>query len=309
MLYLSLILSTMLMYSTPLIFASLGGIISENSGVVNIGLEGMMCIGAFFGAAAANFFGNPWLGFLVGGLAGAVFGLLHAIASITFRADQVVSSIAINLLAPGLAIFFCKIFYDGSAMTPLVEHKIPLYLDGLFKQGSFLDNVFNVYATTYLAFICVFAMWYVLYKTKYGLRIRAVGEHPHAAATLGVSVYRVRYACVILSGFFAGLGGASLSLGIVSNFSQTLISGQGFIALAAVIFGQWKPQGAMLASLFFGLCTSIVVFLGNPVINLNLSSQLLSTIPYISTLVILIFVGNKSIAPAADGIVYVKDSR
>ena len=235
---LAIILSTTLMYSTPLIFTALGGIFSENSGIVNIGIEGMMTIGAFAGAAAGYMLGNPWLAFIIGGLAGGLFALVHALATVTFNADHTISGVAINLLAPGVALFASKIMFDGATMTPTIpmEQKIPRPLNGLFPSGSILDTIFNAYAT-----------WYVLYKTKFGLRIRAVGEHPGAADTLGISVAKTRYAAVIISGILAGLGGASMSLAVVSSFRPTLISGHGYIAMAAVIFGKWRPQWAMAA--------------------------------------------------------------
>lgn len=306
----AILISTTLMYSTPLIFTSLGGVFSENSGVVNIGLEGMMTIGAFTGASVAVFTGNPWFAFLCAGLAGGIFALFHAIASVSLNADQVISGIAINFLAPGIAIFLSKVLFDGSTMTPSIplDQKMPRYLNGLLPQG-FIDTIFNTYATTYLAFIFVALTWFVLYRTKFGLRLRAVGEHPKAADTLGINVYRVRYLCVILSGILAGFGGASMSLAIVSTFRPTLVSGQGFIALAAMIFGKWKPQGAMLASLLFGFANGLVVFLGNPNIGIQVPESLLSMLPYLITLVVLVLFVGKANGPAANGLPYEKGER
>ncbi|WP_276572121.1 ABC transporter permease [Crassaminicella indica] len=303
------ILGTTLMYSTPLIFAALGGVISENSGVVNIGLEGMMTLGALVGATVGYFTGNPWLGLLCAGLAGGLLAILHAIASITFGADQVVSGIAINFLGPGIALFLSRIFFEGATMTKSIDldNKIPRPLDGIFQQNSFFDLVFNQYATVYIALLLVFIVWYMLYKTKLGLRIRAVGEHPKAADTLGINIYKIRYFSVILSGIFAGFGGAAMSLAVVSNFRPTLISGQGFIALAAMIFGKWKPQGAMWACLLFGAAQGIVVFLGSTAI--SISSQILAMLPYIITLLVLIGFVGKSAGPAANGVPYEKGER
>lgn len=315
---LAIILSTTLMYSTPLIFASLGGVFSENAGVVNIGLEGMMTIGAFAGAAAAVYTGNPWLGFLIAGLAGGLFAFLHGLATIKYNADHVVSGIAINLAAPGFALFMCRRLFNGSAMTtPLdLDKKLPKLFDMIIGKeaasaynDSFLGIVFNSYVSVYIAFGLVLLGWYILYKTKLGIRIRAVGEHPRAADTLGINVYNIKYICVILSGVLAGFGGASMSLAVVSSFRPTLISGQGFIALAAMIFGKWTPQGAMLASLLFGASTGLSIFLGNPEIGLNVSENILSMAPYIITLVVLIlFVGNAN-GPAANGKPYEKGER
>ena len=304
----ALILGTTLMYSTPLIFTSLGGVISENSGVVNIGLEGMMVVGAFAGAAVGYYMGNPWIAFLAAGLAGGLFGLLHAIACVSFNADQIVSGIAINFLGPGLSLFLSRIFFSGATMTLSIDlnNKMPRPFNTIFTQDTFMYYFLgNRYATVYVALIMVAIVWFVLYKTRLGLRIRAVGEHPTAADTLGVNVSKIRYMAVIASGVFAGFGGAAMSLAIVSNFRPTLISGHGFIALAAMIFGKWKPQGALLACLLFGSAQGLSVFLGQ-FQNLNVPSQFLSMLPYILTLVILVSFVGKSVAPAADGIPYEK---
>ncbi len=303
------ILGTTLMYATPLIYTALGGVISENAGVVNIGLEGMMTIGAFTGAAVGYFTGNPWLAFIAAGLAGGFLALFHAIASVSFAADQVVSGIAINFLGPGLALFLSRIFFEGATMTKSISlnDKIPRPFNGIFPQNSILDLIFNQYATVYLAFFLVFIVWYSLYKTKFGLRLRAVGEHPKAADTLGVNVYKIRYWAVILSGVFAGFGGAAMSIAVVSNFRPTLISGQGFIALAAVIFGKWKPQGAMLAALLFGGAQGLTVYLGGT--GIQVSSQILAMLPYVITLIVLIGFVGKAVSPAANGVAYEKGER
>lgn len=301
------LLGTTLMYATPLIFTSLGGTISENSGVVNIGLEGIMFMGAFIGAGIGYYTHSGWIGFLAAGAVGGLFGLLHAVACISFSADQVVSGIAINFLGPGFALLLSRLMFDGAAMTlPLpLDEKITRPLNGLFPQNSFFDVILNRYSTVFLAFFLVFVVWFVLYKTRLGLRIRSVGEHPEAAATLGIDVYKIRYLSVIMSGVFAGFGGAAVSVAIVSQFRITLISGQGFIALAAMIFGKWKPQGAMWACLLFGLAQAIVVFM--PRTGLEVSSQLLSMLPYILTMVLLVVFVGKSVAPSADGKIYEKN--
>ncbi|MBZ2174185.1 ABC transporter permease [Schnuerera sp. xch1] len=306
------------MYSAPLLYTSLGGVLSENSGVVNIGLEGMMTIGAFAGAAVAYFTQNPWIGFVAAAIAGGLLALLHAVACVTFTADHVVSGIAINFIGPGLALFLTKIFFDGAAMTiPLdLDHKIPRPLNGFFSSISVsndilkeivgtLDSIFNQYATVYIAFILVFVIWFVLYKTKIGLRIRSVGEHPRAADTLGINVYAVKYLAVILSGVLAGLGGAAMSIAVVSNFRAALISGQGFIALAAMIFGKWRPQGAMWGCLLFGAAQGLSIYLGGT--TLGISSQLLAMLPYIITLIVLMLFVGESNGPAANGQPYEKN--
>ncbi|QUY64073.1 ABC transporter permease [Helcococcus kunzii] len=284
------IIAITIMYSTALIFGGLGDMISERSGVVNIGIEGMMSIGAFTGAAVGYATANPWIGFLAGGLAGALFGLLHAIASVTFRANQTVSGVAINMLGAGSALFLSKIIF-GKADTPILEKKLPV--------------IFKIPSTAIIALLLMIFLWVFIYKTKWGLRLRAVGEHPAAADTLGINVYRTRYLAVITSGFLSGLGGASVTMSLVSNYSPTAIAGQGFIALAAVIFGKWTPHGTFGAAILFGFAQALTVILGGKSV---IPSEFISMIPYVLTLVVLVFLG-KSEAPKADGVPYVKGAR
>ena len=303
------ILSITLLYSAPLIYTALGGVISENGGVVNIGLEGMMSIGAIVGATVGFYSGNPWLAFLCAGLGGIALSLIHAVATVNLAADHVVSGIAINLLGPGLALYLCRLFFDGAAMSKAIpyQNKLPMVFKGIFTSErigrypilKYLDIIFSQYVIVYIAFALVFISWFVLYKTKLGLRIRAVGEHPRAAETLGVNAYAIKYIAVLTSGFLAGLGGGAMSLAVVSNFRETLISGQGFIALAAVIFGGWRPQGALLACLLFGAAQGLSIFLGS--IGIQIDTNLLSMIPYILTLVVLVLFVKGSKAPSADG--------
>lgn len=283
-----LILSTALMYATPLIFAALGGVLSERSGIINIGLEGLMTLGAFVGSLVAYKTANPWLGFLAGGLASLVLVLPHAIASIWLRANQVVSSMALNFIGPGLSLFLCRFFFDGSSTTPVLDlsQKLPLVLD-------------SVYVTTAIAILAVLLIHFIFYYTFWGLSLRAIGEHPKAIQSFGIKVEFYRLIAVSLSGFLAGLGGASMSLAIVSNFRATLISGQGFIALAAMIFGRWTPIGALIAALFFGLGQSLSVALGAT--GIELSSELVSMLPYVMALVALKFMAKNSSAPKALG--------
>ncbi len=301
-----IILGITLMYSAPLIYTALGGVISENAGVVNIGLEGMMTFGAFVGAAVGYYYQSPWIAFLAAGLAAGVLALLHGLACITFSADHIISGIAINFIGPGLALFLSRIFFDGAAMTkPIpVDAKIPRSLNGVFSN-NFLNNVFNQYDTVYLAFVLVFVFWFLLYKTKLGLRIRSVGEHPKAADTLGVNVNRTKYIAVFLSGIMAGFGGAAMSIAVVSNYRVTLISGQGFIALAAMIFGKWKPQGALLACLLFGASQGLSVYLMSS--GINIPHKILDMAPYLITLLALVLFVGEGNGPAANGESYEKN--
>ena len=302
---LGLLINATLIATPPLLYAALGSCFSERSGVVNIGIEGMMSIGAFVGAVVALATGRPWFSFFCGGLAGAAFGLIHAIACVTYGADQTISGTAINFLAPGLAVFLCKAMFDNASDTPPLDtaSKLPKLFDGVFPAGSFMANVFSTYAAAYLSFVVVAIVWFVFYKTRFGLRVRAVGGHPKACDTLGINVFRIRYICVILSGFLAGLGGAYVTLATVNQFRPVVIVGQGFIAIAAVIFGKFTPQGAMKACLLFGLCSGVKVLAsaGNKV-----SPNLISMIPYVVTIIVLVlFVGHGRV-PAANGKPYVK---
>lgn len=300
----TLLIGVTLMYSTPLIFGALGGVISERSGVINIGIEGMMTIGAFVGAAVGYYSGNPWMGIICAGLAGGVLASIHALAAITFKADQTISGVAINLLGPALALFLCRLSFDGATMSYPVKNKLPKIM-GTGVKG--IRANLNVDVMVIIALLLAVAMWFVLYRTKWGLRILAVGENPAAADTLGINVYKTRYLCVILSGILAGIGGATVTLGIVAQFSQTSISGQGFIGLAAVIFGKWKPQGAYKACLIFGFAQALTVVMGGGA--LAVPSEILAMLPYILTIIILILFVGKSVAPRADGIAYVKGKR
>jgi simple sugar transport system permease protein len=289
----ALLIGITLMYSAPLIFGALGGVVSERSGVVNIGIEGMMTIGAFTGAAVGYYSGNAWLGFLAAGIAGGIMALLHAVASITFNADQTISGIAINLLGAGFSLFTCRLLFEGATMTKPVATKLP--------------KVFGVDITVFIALLITVVIWFILYKTKWGLRIRAVGEHPAAADTLGISVTATRYVCVMISGILAGFGGASMTLAIIAQFTPSAISGQGFIALAAVIFGKGTPHGAYGACLLFGFAQALTVVLGGG--TFAIPSQILAMLPYILTIVVLILFVGKSVAPKADGVPYEKGTR
>ncbi len=202
---LGIILFATLAYSTPLLYGALGSCFSEVSGVVNIGIEGMMTAGAFTGTVIAYFTGNPWIGFLCGGLAGAFFGMLHAIATVNLGADQTIAGTAINMLGPGIVIMLAKFMFNSTDTSPLAaSQKMSKLFSGIFDTattfGRFMDNVFATYASTYLVFIAVLIVWFVFYKTRFGLRLRACGEHPQACETLGINVIGMRFACVCISG-------------------------------------------------------------------------------------------------------------
>ena len=306
LLKIALFISDTLLFATPLLFTALGGMFTEKAGVTNIGLEGMMTIGAFAGAAVGYFTKSALLGFLAGGVAASLVALIHAVVSITFGADQVVSGIAINFIGPGVWLFICSLLFDGAKQTIPVaegEGKMIKIFDNL-TGVDFIDKVLGQYVTTYVALGLVILISIYLYKTKFGLRLIAVGEHPKAAETLNVNVYLYRYFAVIISGLLAGFGGATMSLATVSNFSQSLVSGHGFIALVAVIFGKWKPYGVLGACLFFGAAQELAILL--PSLNINIPESILPMVPYISTLLVLIFFVGKSKGPSSAGVPYIK---
>ena len=306
---LGVIIYATLLYTPPLLFAALGSCFSEVSGTVNIGIEGMMTAGAFTGTVVAYFTGSPWLGFFCGGCAGMFFAALHALATVKLGADQTISGTAINFLAPGVAIMVAKAIFNSTDTTPLpTSSKIPLLFNGVFDTntvfGTFMKNVFTNYASTYLVFIAVAVVWFIFYKTRFGLRLRACGEHPQACETLGINVIGMRFLCVCISGFLSGLGGACVTMATTNQFRPISIVGQGFIAIAAVIFGKFRPQGAMLGCLLFGLCTGLKVVIGTS--SATVSAQLISMIPYVVTVLVLILFVGKSHTPAANGKPYIK---
>ncbi|PPA72004.1 ABC transporter permease [Jeotgalibacillus proteolyticus] len=310
-----ILVKSMLFASAPLIFTALGGVISERSGVVNIGLEGLMVIGAFsavvFNITFASAFGaaTPWVALLIAMGIGGLFSLIHAVASITFRADHVVSGVAINFLALGLGVYLVKAWY-GAGQTakipePLYYQRIPLLYD-IPVIGPIL---FNNYVTSYLAIFVAVLVWFLLFKTPFGLRLRSVGEHPLAADTMGINVYKMRYIAVVLSGVMGGLGGGVYAQTITQDFSASTITGQGFIALAAVIFGKWHPLGAMGAALFFGLAQSLAIIGSSFPFLADVPNWILLSAPYILTILALAGFIGRADAPKAVGTPYIKGKR
>jgi len=311
------ILSVALFASTiraaaPLILAALGGIFSERSGVVNIALEGIMLIGAFFAMMISYFgaqFGLPPLVSAISGMVGAiVFGFLismiHAVVSIRFRADQVVSGVAINILALGLTGFLLQLIFQTSGNSPSVPNLSAAPIPGLANIPIVGDIFFNQPPIVYIALIAVPVSSFVLFRTPLGLRLRSVGEHPKAADTVGVNVFSLRYLGVGLSGVLAGLGGAYLSIGQLNIFTEGMTNGRGFIALAAVIFGKWNPWGALGACLLFGFADAVQISLQNA--GVNIPSDFLLMLPYVLTLVALAGFIGRSNPPAASGVPYEK---
>jgi len=313
---LAIIIPAALYSAAPLIFTALGGVFSERSGVVNIGLEGLMLFGAFIGILTTLSIEDtvgpaaPWIAILIAALVSGIFSLLHAVASITLKADQVVSGVAINFLAAGLAVFLIKkIFNKGQ--TDFIAYRInKIDIPGLSDIPVIGDIFFSrIPLTSYLAILFAFFAWYIIYKTPFGLRLRSVGEHPMAADTMGINVTRMRYIGVILSGVLAGIGGAIYATSISSNFSAGTISGQGFLALAAMIFGKWHPIGAMGAALFFGLAQSLSLTGAQLPVIQDIPSVYLTIAPYVLTILALTGFVGRAEAPKASGVPYEKGKR
>lgn len=311
---LALIVSNALLYSTPLIFTALGGVFSERSGIVNVGLEGIMVIGAFssviFNLTFMPTFGalTPWLAMLFGGICGVFFATIHAVATVNLRADHIISGTVLNLIAPSLAIFLTKVLFQGKGQTDNIQTKFGKFDFPILADIPFIGPIFfsKTSLLAYVGIALAFLVWYIIFKTRFGLRLRSVGENPQAADTLGINVYWMRYAGVLLSGFFGGLGGAAYTHTISENFAVSTIAGQGFMAMAAMIFGKWNPIGAMAAAIFFGLAQSLAVIGSSIPVIKNIPPVYLQIAPYVITIIVLIGFVGRSKAPEAVGTTYVK---
>lgn len=310
------IVPSAILYATPLIFAGIGGVFSERSGVVNIGLEGIMVIGAFTGIYVNleyyDVFGKNviWVGILAALVAGAVFSLLLAVAAVSFRADQTVTGVALNMLGVAVAVFLVKLIYQKGQtdmiQAPIQRFEIP-YLADIPFFGKLLFH--DVYSVSILAFAVAIVAWFVIYKTPFGLRLRSVGEHPMAADTMGVNVTRMRYIAVMISGALGGIGGAALAMTVSSDFSGSTIAGQGFMAIAAMIFGKWHPLGTLGAALFFGLAQTLSITGSLIPYVKDIPAVYLQILPYVLTILALAGFIGKANAPKASGQPYIKGKR
>lgn len=297
------VLASTIRFATPLVFAALGGMFSERSGVVNIGLEGLMLVSAFAGVVGAFFSGSALVGLVSALGAGLAFGLIHAVMCITFEADQIISGTAINLLALGGTGFLMVIVFDQGGTSPDVEKFSPVAIPLLSQIPVIGQALFNQSLLVYLMYLLVPVTFFALFRTPFGLRLRATGEVPEAVDTAGVSVTRMRYYGVALSGMLAALGGVYLSMGILSSFSEGMTGGRGFIALAALIFGRWHPVGAAAAALLFGFAQALTIRVPPEAI----PNEFIQMIPYVLTIVVLAGFGGRAIAPAAVGKPYRKE--
>ena len=297
------LIGSTLAWATPLAYAAVGGMIAERSGVTNIGLEGMMLAGAFFACLGADKLGSWEMGLVIAAVAGAGFALVHAFFSIHLRADQIVGGTAINFLALGVTgYFFIQVYGDSG--TPGNLPRIPdVNIPGLHHHTFFGDAIGDLNLMIWASFVLLILAWVVLFRTPVGLRLRAVGEHPRAADTVGISVYKTRYVAVVVSGILSSLGGAYLAIGFVGSFNEGMTNGRGFIALAAVIFGNWRPFGAYAAAVLFGASTALSFRLAT---YSDSAAVLFQALPYVLTLIAVAGVIGRSIPPAAVGRPYVK---
>ncbi|MBB6673371.1 ABC transporter permease [Cohnella nanjingensis] len=303
------LINSTLVFSAALIFAALGGVFSERSGVFNIGLEGMMTGGAFAAAIGTYYMqdaggegASPWIGVLCGIAAGTLFALLHAYATVSVKADQTIVGVVINILALAITLYLVKFMFEGAGDTPLLDATFAkVAIPGLADIPFIGQALFNNYPTTYLAYVLVPLSAYLLFRTPFGLRLRAVGEHPGAADTVGINVTKYRYVGVLISGALAGLGGATIVLTTTSNFSHNTISGQGFIAIAALIFGRWNPYGVFGAAFFFGLAQALRNFITQFDFAAHIPNEFLYMLPYVLTLLVLAGVVGSVRGPSAAG--------
>ena len=318
-----LILDATLRNATPLIFAALAGMFSERSGIVNIALEGKILISAFAGASAAYYTGSPWMGLLAGIMASVVFAQLHAFATVTHNGDHVVSGLAINILAAGLTAAVGNYWFSQGGNTPNLVSRAE-ELNARFEPivfpfaealadvpiigGIYSELLSGHYILVYLAFLAVPLCWFVLFRTRFGLRLRATGENPQAVDTAGISVTQVRYLALLVCGVLAGFAGVYLAVALTAQFSPNMSAGKGYMALAALIFGKWRPKTTMMACLLFGALQAIADrSQGAIIFGFEVPVQLVEALPYILTVVLLGGFIGRAVAPKAIGKPYVKE--
>lgn len=317
--FLATVLDSAIRLSIPLLCACLAGLWSEKSGVVDIGLEGKMLIAAFAAAAAAHATGSAWAGLLAGMAASVVFALLHGFAAISQRGNQIVSGVAINMLAAGLTVVVGNAWYGQGGRTPSLEGEarfadITLPLAEMLKPVPVLGPLYEEVASghaapVYLAILAVPLTWFVLSKTRFGLRLRAVGENPAAVDTAGISVAGLRYAAVTVCGLLCGLGGAYLAVSQSASFLPHMTAGKGFIALAALIFANWRPVPALATCFLFGLLDAVAIRMQGVALPLvgQVPVQAIQALPYVMTVLLLAGFIGKATPPRASGLPYVKE--
>ena len=312
------VLDSTIRLAVPLLLCSLAGLFSERAGIFDIGLEGKMLAAAFFAAATAAVTGSVWLGLLFGVSASMLFSLLHGLASITFRGNQLISGVAINFLAAGITVLIGQSWFKLGGRTPSLSgnarfNELTLPFADKVSDVPIIGPIYSELlsghtALAYLSILLVPLSWYVLYRTRFGLRLRAAGENPAAVDTAGISVIKLRYSAIIICGLLCGLAGAYLSTGLAAGFVKDMSAGRGFIALAALIFAKWRPWHILTATLLFGLLEAISNRFQNiDLFGLILPIQLMQALPYVLTVVILAGFVGKAIPPLAGGVPYTKE--
>lgn len=291
----NMLLATLRM-AIPLTLASIGGVLCERSGIINLGIEGMMLVGSFGAVVGVQVTGSPWMGVLFGILVGGLFGLLHATLCIKFRTNQSVSGVGINIFASGLTIVLCRAIWDSDGSSGTVT-QVPTVTIPVLNKIPLIGQLFeNQSPFLYITAVIVAVSWYVMYRSNIGLRLRTIGDHPKAAATAGVNVTLYRYVCVTMCGMLCGMGGAYLSIVQSNLFVKDMVAGRGFMAMAATIFGGWNPLGSLLASLLFAFAQALRIN-----VDFNLPERILQMIPYLLTLLVLIGFGRRVQGPQAAG--------
>ena len=292
------ILASSIRLAIPYTLAGLGGTYSERSGVVNIGLEGMMLTGAFTAVAVTNGTGSPWVGLLAAILAGMLLGLVHAVVCVTFKADQIVSGLALIVFAAGITVFCAWLLYNQTQIQVEAYLRVPL----LHNIPVFKELFNKIPPLVFLTVAIVVTSHFIIFKTVFGLRLRSVGEHPQAADTLGISVVKMRYTGVMISGALSGMAGAYLSLEHAHYFVKGISAGRGFIGLASMIFGKWTPFGTAGAGMLFGFGEALKPYLPKVV-----PSQFIDMIPYVLTILVLASAIGRATPPASIGVPYIKE--
>ncbi|ABV94579.1 inner-membrane translocator [Dinoroseobacter shibae DFL 12 = DSM 16493] len=312
------VLDSTIRLATPLLLACLAGLFSERAGIFDIGLEGKMLVAAFLSAAMAAITGSVWIGLFAGVFAALLFSAIHGLASITFRGNQLISGVALNFLAAGLTVLIAQSWFSQGGRTPSLIggarfEPITLPFAEALQNVPILGPIYYELISghtilVYVALLAVPATWYILFRTRFGLRLRAVGENPAAVDTAGISVVGLRYAAVAICGLLCGLAGAYLATGLSAGFVKDMTAGRGYIALAALIFAKWRPWYALMACLLFGFLEAIANRFQNiEILSIPIPVQLMQALPYILTVVILAGFVGKAIPPRAGGEPYVKE--
>ena len=291
------LLAGMIRVAIPISFAALAGMLSERAGVINMGLEGMMLIGSFFGVVGSYITGNAWLGLGFACLSGIVMGLVLAVLTVGFKCEHVLAGVGINMFASGITIVLLQMIWDSKGKSSMVAGLGVVRMPVISKLPVIGTIIGSMSPLFYILILCIIILWVLLYRTPAGLRILVIGENPEMAGTMGVNVYRLQYLCVMASGMLAAVGGAYLSIGDINMFSKDMVSGRGYIALSMVILGNWKPVWVALGGLVYGFAQSLQFRLQS----VDIPPQLVQMLPYVLTLVVLLFARKKSSAPAAEG--------